>query len=132
VGELGFKFADAGQREGEFRGQGRHHLGLPLGDADWFGELIVADIQPEVRSGRNAPPASGCCVSAFLEGVFDFFAGLLQIGCNFVAFALGLHPVVADGIADCSLALAVEFLGGVMDLVTQTHGASPYVAAPAT
>jgi hypothetical protein len=132
VREHGFEFADAGHRGGEFQGQGRHDLGFPPGDADRFGELIGADSQPEVRSRQNAPLASGGCVSAFLEGVFDLFSGLLQIGCDFVAFALGLQSVVSGGIADCSFAPAVEFLGGIMDLVTQTHGASPYLAAPAT
>lgn len=39
--------------------------------------------------------AHGCVVrrssgSVFFEGVFDFFAGLLQVGFDLVAFALGL------------------------------------------
>jgi len=43
-----------------------------------------------------------------LEGVFDFLAGLLEIGFDLMAFTLGLQPVVAGGVTGGFLALAVE------------------------
>jgi hypothetical protein len=59
----------------------------------------------------------------FPEGVFDFFAALLQVGFDVVARALSRSLPVASAAA--SLPLPSEFLGSVMDLLTQIHGGSP-------
>jgi hypothetical protein len=61
----------------------------------------------------------------FPEGVFDFLACLSGVGFDLVAFAFGLQPVIAGGIADGFFAFAVQFLGGVVDLICQTLGGSP-------
>jgi len=45
-------------------------------------------------------------------------------------FRQSLQPFVAGGVAGGFFAFAVEFLGGVVDLVSQTHDGSPYWAAP--
>jgi hypothetical protein len=43
-----------------------------------------------------------------LEGVFDFLAGLLEIGFDLMALTLGLQPVVSRGFTGGFLALTAE------------------------
>jgi hypothetical protein len=61
----------------------------------------------------------------FLESVFHFLAGLLQVRLALVDLALGFQALIAGSLAGGFLALAAELLGGVFDLVIQTHGVSP-------
>ena len=66
---------------------------------------------PHVSSWDLVPP----------EGVLDLFAGLLEVGPQMVPSAFSPKPFVTGSASGCFLASAVEFLGGIVDLVSQTH-----------
>ncbi|VXC34189.1 hypothetical protein ARTHRO8AJ_460015 [Arthrobacter sp. 8AJ] len=62
--------------------------------------------------------------SVLLEGVLDLLAGLLQIAFGLVGLALGPQALIACGSACRFLALTAGLLGGVLNLVAQSHGVS--------
>src|SRR5947207_3280816 len=56
-----------------------------------------------------------------LTRVHDLLAGLLDVARGLIGHALGLEPLVADGLADGLLDLALDFLGLVLGLIGVTH-----------
>jgi hypothetical protein len=115
----------------------RHHWALlPYGAAVAGPGLWLAEAVRDVLDGsRQRGGSLGAVrrtvvllfVSVLLEGVFDFLAGLLEIGFDLMALTLGFQPVVAGSVTGGFLALTVKFLSGVVDFISQTHGCSPYV-----
>src|SRR6266705_870539 len=75
--------------------------------------------------GRNPiTPESAIHTTSRLEAlarVLDLLAGLLDVGADLVGHALGLEPLVADGLADGLLGLALDLLGLVLGLAGVTH-----------
>ena len=69
-----------------------HRLGLAktIGAGGFSVIRPAAKQKAELRSVRDRNSAFWLRVSVFLEGVFDFFAGLLQVRFDLLAFALGL------------------------------------------
>src|SRR6478609_6063416 len=59
-----------------------------------------------------------------LEGVLDVVARLLEVGLGLVGLALGLEALVVLRLARALLDLALRLFGGVLDLVTESHGIS--------
>ena len=70
-------------------------------------------------------PLAPAFPSVLLEGVFDLLADLLHACLGLIGLTFGFQAFVTGGFADGFLALAADFLGSVLDLVTQTHDDSP-------
>src|SRR5690606_22933116 len=81
------------------------------------------------RGRREGPAGAGPSRSARrsglpVEGVLDVVAGLLEVGLRLVGLPLGLEALVVRGLARALLELAARLLGGVLGLVSESHGCS--------
>src|SRR2546422_6151291 len=73
-------------------------------------------------------PESAIHTSSRLESlarVLDLLGGLLDVGGGLVGHAFGLEPLVAGGLADGLLGLALDLLSLVLGLVDGTQNAAP-------
>jgi hypothetical protein len=66
-----------------------HMLGLEKSSGAGGFSVIPPAAKQKAECGPSDALTCGC-VSVFLEGVFDFFTGLLQVRFDLIAFALGL------------------------------------------